>query len=223
MTRQAGGSAQLQYRQEQDENSQTIVPLLCIITTFFSGCSTRTQITSSWVNEKQLPDIGTVLIIALSESATTRRLWENTFAEKLGEQKIQAVPSYTVSAEPITPEKEAVLQVIKRVKADTVIITHLIDSTTTLQWHPGTIYYEPAALYGGMYRYYNTAYRTVYSPPTTTEQTVVRLETNMYDIATTELLWAAQSSTLNPKRLKTDFESIVKTLIGDMEKNGIPR
>jgi len=205
------------------KKANRLIVLCALLPLLLSGCGAKTQITSSWVNEKQVPSSGTVLIIALSENSTTRRLWENSFVEMLAAEKVQTVASHTVSATPITPDKEAVLQVIKSAKADTVIITHLIDSTTTVQWHPGTRYYEPAAFYGGMYRYYNTAYRVVYSPPTTTEHTVVRLETNMYDAATAELVWAAQSSTMDPKLLKTDFESIVKTLIGDMQKNKILR
>ncbi len=205
------------------KKAKQLIVLCALLPLLLSGCGAKTQITSSWANDKQLPSSGTVLIIALSENDTTRLLWENSFVEMLAADKVQAVASHTVSATPITPEKEAVLQVIKSAKADTVIISHLIDSTTTVQWHPGITYYEPTAFYGGMYRYYNTAYRAVYSPPTTTQHTVVRLETNMYDAATAELLWAAGSSTLNPKLLKTDFESIVKSLIDDMQKHKILR
>lgn len=200
-----------------------IILLLALAPLLFTGCGPKTKITSSWVNKEQSPEIKTVLIIALSKDETTRRLWEKTFAEKLAAENVRTVASHTISEAPIAPEKEAVFQVIQSAKADTVIISHLIDSQTTTNWHPGSVHLEPTAFYGGMYRYYGTAYRTVYTPPTSTDRTVVRLESNMYDVASAGLLWAAQSSTVNPKLLKDDFEAIVKTLIGDMKKNNVLR
>jgi len=189
----------------------TILPL-CLI-----GCGPKTKVTSSWVNEQQVPKIGTILIIAISKNEISRRLWEDSFVEQFAVKNISAVASHTIKAEPIPPEEKSVLQIVESAKADTVIISHLIDSKTSTDWHPGNVHYVP----NGMYGYYNSAYNAVYTPPTSVSRTVVRLESNMYDAESTKLLWAAQSSTVNPKLLKTDYESIVKTIMADLMKKKI--
>jgi hypothetical protein len=193
----------------------TLLPL-CLI-----GCGPKTKVTSSWVNEQQVPKIGTILIIAISEKKTARRLWEDSFVEQFAVKNINAVASHTIKAEPIPPEEKSVLQIVESAKADTVIISHLIDSKSSTEWHPGSVHYLPNAFYHGMYGYYNAAYSAVYTPPTSVSRTVVRLESNMYDVESTKLLWAAQSSTVNPKLLKTDYESIVKTIMADLMKKKV--
>ena len=193
------------------------IPLLLV----FFGCTPSTKITSSWVqNPVQEGGIHSILIIALARDTTSRKLWENSFAEQFAGKNRQAIASHTIAEDPIAPQEEVILKVIQQAQADTVLITHLIDSDTTTKWHPGTVRYEPS-FYSGMYGYYGHAYRAVYSPPTVTTRTVVSLESNMYDVATKELVWAAQSDTVNPKLLKTDFDSMVKTLMKDLQRKGV--
>lgn len=194
-----------------------VYALITFIVLVMSGCGPSTSITSSWIS-KPPPEktLNNVLIIAIVKEQTSRKLWENVFVEQLAGKNIRAIASHTVSEEPIQPEKGAVLEVVQRAKADTVLITHLIDSKTTVRWHPGATHYEPSAFYHGMYGYYGHAYRAVYSPPVTTTRTVVSLESNVYDTASAKLLWAAQSETVNPNLLKTHFESIVRSLMADL-------
>ncbi len=143
----------------------TLLPL-CLI-----GCGPKTKVTSSWINEQQVPKIGTILIIAISRNEISRRLWEDSFVEQFTVKNINAVASHTIKAEPIPPEEKSVLQIVESAKADTVIISHLIDSKTSTDWHPGSVHYVP----NGMYGYYNSAYNAVYTPPTSVTRTVVRL------------------------------------------------
>lgn len=191
--------------------------LITVIALLVSGCGPSTSITSSWVIEP-LPGkaVDNVLVVAIAREPASRKLWENIFAQQLADKQIRAVASHTIAEAPIPPEEQAVLDVVRRSKAATVLITHLVDSKTTVRWHPGTVHYQPDAFYHGMYGYYGRAYRSVYTPPVTSTRTVVSLESNLYDVATTKLVWAAQSETINPKLLKTDFESVVRSLMADL-------
>lgn len=185
------------------------------------GCGPSTKITSSWVQQPAPAEsINKVLVIALSRDTTSRKLWENSFAEQFAAKNKHAIASYTIAEDPIEPQEEAILKVIQQAQADTVLITHLVDSDTTTKWHPGTVRYEPS-FYSRMYGYYGHAYQAVYSPPTVTTRTIVSLESNMYNVATKKLVWAAQSDTINPKLLKTDFDSVVKKLMADLQQKGV--
>lgn len=196
-----------------------LITILLLLALF--GCGPSTKITSSWV-QTPVPggSIDQVLVIALSKDTTSRKLWENSFVEQLAAKNTSAIASHTIIEEPIAPQEEAILKVIRQAQADTVLITHLVDSDTTTKWHPGTVHYEPS-FYSGMYGYYGHAYQAVYSPPTVTTRTVVSLESNIYDVSTKKLVWAAQSDTVNPKLLKTDFDSVVKTLMADLHRKGV--
>lgn len=213
--------AVIKSQQERCTMSRTGKALVFIFSIFMaftiSGCGPSTSITSSWVSEQPpAKTVDNIVIIAIAKEQVSRKLWENVFVQQLAGKNIRAVASHTIVEGPIPPEEQAVLDVVRRAKADTVLITHLVDSKTDIRWHPGAAHYEPSAFYHGMYGYYGRAYGSVYSSPVTTTRTVVRLESNLYDAGTAKLVWAAQSETVNPKLLKTDFESVVRSLLADL-------
>ncbi len=199
------------------KNNLNLFLLVVCTTLLLSGCGPKTKVTSSWVNNELPTDIKTILIIGLNNNETSRRLWEKSFVRLLGTYKVTAIASSDIQDTPITPDKNAIEQIIKKSKADAVIITHLVRNDTTTNWHPGTLRYEPTSFYGGIYGYYNMAYRAVYTPPTVTTKTLVTLQTKLYDVKSTHLLWSAESVTKNPKLLRSDFENIVKSLLSDMK------
>lgn len=195
--------------------------LLCLVF-LLPGCGPATRIDSSWV-QQPLPeqDVKKVLVIALAREEVARNLWENVFVDQLKRSDIEAIPSHPLAEKPIPPKEAAIRAIVDQAGADAVLITHLIDSQTSTKWHPGTPRIEPSAFYSGIYGYYGEAYNTVYTTPTTSTRTVVNLETNLYDVATGKLLWAARSSTVNPKLLRSDFESVARKLIGNMQQKGV--
>ena len=69
-----------------------------------------------------------------------------------------------------------------------------------------------------MYDYYGYAYRAVYSPPVNVSKTIVRLESNVYDVATEKLVWTAQSESVDAKLLKTDFAKMANLFLDDLRK-----
>ena len=160
-------------------------------------------------------------MIGVSRREASLKLWENVFVDHFTAKGIHAVANYKVFGMVPDPDRKAVEAAIQKAGASSVLISHVVDSSSTTYTHPGTIRYEPRGIYGGMYGHYGSIYQAVYSPPVNTTRTVVRLETNLYDVATAKLVWSAQSEAFDPKLLRTDFDRIVGLLMADMQKKGI--
>ena len=189
---------------------------------FLAGCGQKAKITYSWVDPSQKGYAAKdILVIGVSRSEASLKLWENVFVDDFAKVGVQAMASHKIVGQVPEPDRKAVEAAIRKAGASSVLITHVVDSTSTTYTHPGTVRFEPRGFYGGMYGYYGHTYQAVYSPPVDSIRTVVRLESNLYDVASARLVWSAQSEALDPKLLRTDFDRIVGVLMADMQKKGV--
>lgn len=196
--------------------------LIVFILVLLSGCGRKVKVVSSWVDPSLHQYVAKdVLVIGLSRSEASLKLWENVFVDNLSGIGVHAMAGHKVIGPVPDPDRKAVEAAVVKAKAASVLITHVVDTTTRTYTHPGTIHFEPGGLYQGMYGYYGQTYRAVYTPPVDSTRTVVRLESNLYDVATARLVWSAQSEALNPNLLRTDFDRVIGTLMADMRKSGI--
>ncbi len=187
-----------------------------------SACGPKAKVTYSWVDpELKQYQAKDILVIGVSRKEASLKLWENVFVDRFTNGGVHAMANHKVVGPVPDPDRKSVETAIQKAGAASVLISHVVDSSSTTYTHPGTIHYEPRGFYGGMYGHYGSIYQAVYTPPVDSTRTVVRLESNLYDVATAKLVWSAQSEALDPKLLRTDFDRIVGLLMADMKKKGV--
>ena len=182
-----------------------------------SACGPKARITSSWVDPAAAGyGADNILIMGVSRNEIHIKLFENVFVDELKKANIQAMASYKVIGHVLEPDRKIVEAAVAETGASSVLITHVVDRTSTTQDFHGTVHFMPGGFYGNMYGYYHETYSAVYTPPSSITRTTVLLESNLYDVKTAKLVWSAQSDAIDPKLLRTDFERIVDVLIADM-------
>ena len=62
--------------------------------------------------------------------------------------------------------------------------------------------------YGGYYGFYGTTYAAVHTPGYFDTNTTLTLESNLYSVATNELVWTGQSETIDPNSIEDARESV---------------
>ena len=194
--------------------------LLLIVVFLICACGASVKMIDSWMDESKAGySIDNVLVIGISQKEITRNLWENTFVELLGKNSIKAQAGHIVSGDQaIEPDRKSILAAVQKIGADTVLITRVVGTEEKTKTRPGIVHYEPAPYYMGMYDYYGYAYRTVYNPPVNYNETTVRLESNLYDVATEKLIWTARSEAVDANLLKTDYAKMANLLLDDLRK-----
>jgi hypothetical protein len=151
-----------------------------------------------------------ILIVGIANQVTTRRTFENTFVERLAEDKIKATASFALMPEETRPSAESIKAIISDIKFDSVLVTHMVGVTETETYHPGIYLMDTNR---GFYDYYDYVGGYVYEPGYYTKHKLVKLETNLYDAKTEQIVWSMQSETMDPNSDEDLIDAKIKAVI----------
>ncbi len=189
---------------------------------FFAGvlmnACASTKLTHVWVDEASKgKSFSEFLVIGISDQEGIRRSFEEMFVEQLKQMGVNAVSSADTLDIPADKKlgKEPILEVVRKYQNDAVIITHLIGVEKREIYRPRT------PLYRGYYDYYHHAYGYVHRPGYYTSHNFVKLETNVYDVKTEKPIWSGQSETWEPDSDRQTMDEVIKTVVKEMQKNGL--
>jgi hypothetical protein len=188
------------------------------------GCASSgaTKITQAWVDPSYAGNyLEKVMVIGVAKEEARRRVFENTMAATFRERGVEALPSWeAIPASKKEIDKETIQKAIEGRGIDAVLITRLVQVDKEQQYVPGTTYvdsYWGSPYYGGgYYPYYSSTYAVVHEPGYVVENTIVQLETNIYDVETEQLLFAAMSETLNPDSVNDAIQKFAKAMVGEL-------
>jgi len=184
------------------------------------SCAT-TKLTHVWTDEAyQGAPFSHVLVVGVSDEERVRRSFEDEFVKRLKEIGIEGVASAAAIPSDQKLEKKAIVSAVERFGVDAVLITHLIGVDEKETYHQPSTYYRPSSYYyGGYYGYYGNVYSYVHSPGYYTTHVTVRLETNLYEAETEDLIWSGKSETLDPDSKPKMIDSVINVVIKNLQKD----
>ncbi len=187
--------------------------VLIFIGLLLASCG-GTRLTKTWRNPayhgKMLANI---LVIGVSEQKPLRRSFENKFVNRLKAAGVNAHASHAVLAIDGKLQKDAVLAAVQKLGVDAVLITHLVDVQESEVYHPAQVH--------GFYDYYGRIYHYAHRPGYTTTHVKVALETSLYDVKTNDLVWSADSKTVNPGSKMEMFDNVIDAVVRDLQKQNL--
>jgi len=204
-------------------NIRTILTIFAAVISFtvISSC-TNTKVTSVWMDSKKA---GTTfkdfLIIGIAEEEHNRRLFEEQFATQLKATGVNSEVSYTLLTQGTAINRDTVAAAIKGKEIDAVIVTHLVAVDKETVYRQSMDYRPAYGYYDGLYSYYPHVNSYVHQPGYYTTHDVVKLETNLYEVASEELVWSAQSRSFAPESAKEVIDDLVKLVIKDLQEKGL--
>jgi hypothetical protein len=195
---------------------------------FLFSCSS-TKITGAWKNPKQ-PEktYSSMFVASLTSNTLVRATVENDIASALAKQGIttyKSMDEFPPGVKKDSLTKEDILGRMHNKKADAILTISLIRKETESRYlQDGGQPYAPFPLYpyysdfGG---YYSHWYPYAYSPGYYAQDKTYYMETNLYDSATEQLVWSAQSRTYNPTDLKDFSREFSKIIVAKLKEDGI--
>ncbi|MGB2688013.1 MAG: hypothetical protein WBC36_03435 [Desulfobacterales bacterium] len=184
---------------------------------FIIACA-GTKLTHTWVDETYHgKPVSNILVIAVTHKEDNRQSFEDKFVAQLKVSGVEAVSSSNVIPIPADLElkKEEILKVVKKLKNDAVIITHLVGVEEKESYTP------PERDKGGYYGHYGWAYGYTHEPGFYRTHTIVRLATHLYDVKTEKLIWSGESESLDPGSTNQIIDDVIEVLIKDLQKNNL--
>jgi hypothetical protein len=184
---------------------------------FIIACA-GTKLTHTWVDETYHgKPVSNILVIAVTHKEDNRQSFEDKFVAQLKVSGVEAISSSNVIPIPADLElkKEEILKVVKKLKNDAVIITHLVGVEEKESYTP------PERDKGDYYGHYGWAYGYTHEPGFYRTHTIVRLATHLYDVKTEKLIWSGESESLDPSSTNQIIDDVIEVLIKDLLKNNL--
>lgn len=174
------------------------------------------------------PTLKKILVIGVIKKENRRRSFENEFVKLISNEVRTGIASHTVLGDlEKNANKESVLAAVEKSDADGVIIVTTRGVTKQNRVTPMTVDYIPSAGgaashggYGGMYGYYGVSHAFVFNQGNTVSETILRVDTKLFDVASEKMIWSGKTESLNPKSATKLIAEFEQKVIRDMRKNG---
>ena len=180
--------------------------LIALMMLLISCAGTDTQTKAKVVSGAK--PVSNILVLAVTGNEHNRRSYEKKFVTQLKSVGVAAVSSEESIPMPpnLEVKVEMILNAVNQYKNDAVIITQLIGKESK------DVYTRGTTARRGLFRYSRDH---VYAD----ESTTVRLETNLYDAKTGELIWTAKSNTWSQETTDKIINDVIKAAINSLQKN----
>ncbi len=198
------------------------VPTAAVLLLGLAGCTASTRFTNTWKAPDAAPlsvksgDL--VVAMVISKAETTRRSGEDALAAELQKRGLRPIPSFTLIPLDEVNDREKALAAVRDSGAAAVFAMRPVAVNKEQTYVPPTYMGGP---YGGWGPYYGYGWGAAYSPGYVVTETVVRVETLVFDLRQDKLLWAGQSETTNPERLDLFMADLVRAAGAEMTRVGV--
>ena len=192
--------------------AQAVLPSIVLLV---AACASTT-LGNSWVNpEYKGPPLKKVMVVGVSSQPALRRTFEDEFVKELKAVGVEAVASYNYILDDGKAEEARVSAAVKEAGAQGVLITRFVRVDVNTQVTPA---YPP--MWGmGYYGGYAGAWGGYYDPPMVTQTDTLVLETSLYGVDESHLLWSGTTQTFAPTNLKQEMPGFAKVVIGALQKH----
>jgi hypothetical protein len=196
-----------------------LLPLLVLVT-FLAATATldAVKFTSTWA----APDAAKVVFkgqkvvsLVMSDDMSLRMSAEEALTRELSARGINGVSAYRVIPPPELKDPERARAWFDRENVAGVVALRPIDQRQQKRYPPD-IWMSPS--YSTLWGYYPYGWTTVYVAGPNPTDTVIVVESLIFQVSTGKLLWGGVSETTNPKSLQLLIADIVKEAAKKIDK-----
>jgi hypothetical protein len=215
-----------------------------------SSCATTT-FTSTWQAPDAKPltfrEGDKVVALLFTDSGALRRSGEDSMAAELERRGLKGIAGYIIIEDRDLKSEERAKAFIEQAGAVGVIAIRPIDKEEKVTTTEGSAYGAPhyggfRGVHGAPYvagfdgnaasdeynanggrnmGYYNYAATSVWVPSTTRVDTIVTVETLVFDLRQNKLVWAGKTRTENPDGMASFIKELAKLVSRDLRARGL--
>ncbi|WP_143961555.1 hypothetical protein [Litoribacter populi] len=178
--------------------------LLCL-----ASCRPTTEVTASWRDsDRSMESYNSIFLAAIVDDLSLRQNLEGEFANRLEGRNVTTTKSIDTFKPTFfdegQPERDQLVKIIQETECESILTITLIDIDEEERFVPGGAggrMYHPGGTfrhYGSFPGYFDHWYGTAWNQGYYQTDRNYFIETNLYDASSLELVWSAQSKTLNP-------------------------
>ncbi|HVU94120.1 MAG TPA: hypothetical protein VHE34_02810 [Puia sp.] len=197
-------------------------PLLISVILLYS-CEPSVRLTASWSDREIQPGrFSRVLVASFGKDLEKRKLGEDHIKAELERRGFMALTSLDVFGPNFaTMDSAKMRQLLLGGQFDGVVTVRVLSVNEQDRWVPGGFYYGPVGYYRGYYGYYYRVGRYYSEPGYVVTDVEVLLESNLYRVATGELLWSGQSKAFSRNPTDAMAKRYARNIVDDMMQKGV--
>jgi len=189
---------------------------IAIAAVALSACQT-TSFRSAWYDTSYNGGVlKRVVVIASDGTTSDSRVFEDIFVQKLTAAGVQGVPGYTTIPPGARGAEGPFAAAVAATGADGVLMIRLLRVDTKTQvstvMMPGPMWGPWGGFYGGPGWYPATD---------VTQYDIATVESNLYQVSTKRLIWAATTETLNPTSVAKEAPVFADLLLEQFRARGL--
>ena len=191
-----------------------------------TSCAPVQESTGVWVNKEKIQgkSFHNIFIVVVSGNLEARGVLETDLANIATAKGLKAIKSIDVMPpnlkDNITPTKEEIIKKVKENNCDAVFVASLLKKEEDVRYTPGTTAYSVMPYYswsGNFFGYYSHWYPTVNNPGYYSKEKNYFMQSNLYDVASEEIMWSVQSKIFDPASLKKFSKAYTSKLIEQLK------
>lgn len=198
-------------------------PILLLVAVALTSCASSNQMVSEWKDPSFSARPGQeIVVMAVAENEISGRIWETEMSKQLQARGFKAIAGSSLLGTTGTrPDSAAVAQKVADAGADLVFVTRVLAIDKESTYIPGNTYIAPGTYYGGYFGLFTHAYTAIETPGYIQQDTIVRLETSVFDVQTGRLVWGGVSESFNPSSTSSLAENMAQKIIRRLERSGV--
>jgi hypothetical protein len=163
-----------------------------------------------------------VLAMVISPNQATRRASEAALAAEISRKSgADVIPSYTIVPDDAVKNVSEAKPYIEKSGCELAVIMRVTGKDKELSGS-GPMYGPAWGGYGGFYGgFYGWGWGAAYSPGYLQTDTIVHVETLVYNLKTDKLIWAGESQTMNPSKAEGMIKELMDEAANEMRKDGL--
>ncbi len=195
-----------------------------LISVITISCSSSMIIGTWKKGENQELKYNKIAILGISHSSSYRKIFEQSIEEQMlnfGYAAEGALDFLSPNENEDNTSPEILMAFFESAKVDAILSIHLLEIDDDRRYVPGSVYFMPYYNAYSFYDYYYDMYDYVYSPAYYAGELDVFLEANLFDFATGELLWTAQTETTDLNSVAEIANNFANVLVKDLYKSKV--
>lgn len=182
-----------------------VVTLMCLVV---ASCA-NTSLKETWMLEDHKKTYHQPMIIGISDSQQTRRIYENHFVSELKKMNIDAVASYTLINSKQIINRDTVVAAIQGTEIDAVLVSYLVSADEEVRHQNSPL----NTSYSGNVENNQISETIVSTRGRSRTGEVFVLKNDVYDAASKQLVWSAYTKTVAPESIDEVVTDVTELLI----------
>ncbi len=197
--------------------------LLLIVTPLLLAACQSTTINSAWFDPTfKGPPMTRIDVVAMGTNLSSRRVFEDIFAQQLRAVGVDGVAGWTVIPDEARAAQGMFNEAVARSNAQGLLVVRLLGVDTRTQvsttMTPGTSMMWGTGPWGPGWNTFGPAMVPVTQ---VSQYDLAMVETTLFDTATQRVVWSANTQTLNPRSVESEAPGFATLIIQQLTARGV--